>query len=228
VTRLVLLHGFAGGRGSFPEELDALSPDLPGHGDAPDAISWEACLDALEPLIDERTTLFGYSMGARIALDLALRRPVARLVLESGTAGIEDEAERVRRRADDEELARLLDKGDMLEFVRRWERHPALASLRDFADSLRAERLRHRPAGLASALRKLGTGAQPSYWAQLSSLRAPVTLIAGERDEKFAAIARRMHSLLPQSELRLIDGAGHAPHIEQPQSFLGALRWNGS
>jgi pimeloyl-ACP methyl ester carboxylesterase len=51
----------------------------------------------------------------------------------------------------------------------------------------------------------------------------PVTLIAGARDEKFAALARRMHALLPRAELRLIEGAGHAPHLENPPAFLGAL-----
>jgi 2-succinyl-6-hydroxy-2,4-cyclohexadiene-1-carboxylate synthase len=221
-VKRVLLHGFAGGPRSFPAQLDALAPDLPGHGAAPDALSWEACLDALEPLIDERTMLIGYSMGARIALALALRRPVARLVLESGTAGIEDAGERLRRREDDEQLARILDSGDARTFVERWEQHPSLASLLPFAADLRAERMRHRPAGLASALRQLGTGAQPSYWMELANLRMPVTLIAGARDEKFAALARRMSALLPRCELHLLD-AGHAPHLETPQAFLGAL-----
>jgi 2-succinyl-6-hydroxy-2,4-cyclohexadiene-1-carboxylate synthase len=221
--RRVLLHGFAGGPGSFPRHLEALIPDLPGHGSAPDAVSWEAALDSLEPLVDERTELIGYSMGARLALGLALRRPVARLVLEGGTAGIERETERAGRRDDDEQLARTLDSGDLYKFFERWEQHPSLKSLLPFAADLRAERMRHRPAGLASALRHLGPAAQPSYWAELPRLRVPVTLIAGARDEKFAALARRMHALLPRAELRLIEGAGHAPHLENPPAFLGAL-----
>jgi 2-succinyl-6-hydroxy-2,4-cyclohexadiene-1-carboxylate synthase len=220
---MVLLHGFAGGPRSFPP-LDALAPDLPGHGESPDAVSWEKSLDTLEPLIDDSTVLFGYSMGARLALALALRRPPARLILESGTAGIENAAQREQRRSDDEQVAQILDRGDLHGFVHHWERHPSLASLLPFADELRAERLRHRPAGLASALRHLGAGAQPSYWAALPKLRVPVTLVAGARDDKFAALARRMHALLPLSELRLVEGAGHAPHLETPQSFLGALR----
>ena len=112
----------------------------------------------------------------------------------------------------------------MERFVERWEQHPTLASLRPFAARLRPERLAHRPAGLASALRQLGTGAQPSLWEKLRELRVPVRLIAGARDEKFSAIARRMHALLRDAELIVIPDCGHAPHLERPQAFVEALR----
>ena len=95
---------------------------------------------------------------------------------------------------------------------------------RDGTCDLRAERLSHRPEGLASALRHLGTGAQPSYWDDLPRLTIPVRLIAGVRDEKFAALARRMAEKLPKGDLRLIENAGHAPHLEQPQAFQEAVR----
>jgi pimeloyl-ACP methyl ester carboxylesterase len=112
----------------------------------------------------------------------------------------------------------------MEKFVERWEQHPTLASLRPFAAQLRPERLAHRPSGLASALRRLGAGAQPSYWDDLRELRTPVRLIAGARDEKFAEIALRMRELIPGAELTLIPDCGHAPHLERPQAFVEALR----
>ena len=117
-----------------------------------------------------------------------------------------------------------VERAGMEQFVERWEQHPTLASLRPFAAQLRPERLAHRPAGLASALRHLGAGAQPSYWDDLRTLRAPVRLIAGAQDAKFAALARRMHELLPRAELILIPDCGHAPHLERPQAFVEALR----
>jgi 2-succinyl-6-hydroxy-2,4-cyclohexadiene-1-carboxylate synthase len=170
--------------------------------------------------------VFGYSMGARLALALALRHPerVTRLILESGTAGISDPDERRRRKADDDGLADFIERSGMEKFVDRWEQHPTLASLRPFADRLRAERLAHRPEGLASALRHLGTGAQPSYWPDLRGLRTQVLLIAGALDEKFAALARQMHGLLPASRLAIIPDCGHAPHLERPQAFVEAIR----
>ncbi len=226
--RTVLLHGFTGGARSFAHlGLDAVTPELPGHGSAAPATSWEEALDRLEPLLDPGpVVLGGYSMGARLALALALRRPeqIAKLVLASGTAGIEDPWERTARRQSDEELARFIEERGVPEFVRRWEQNPIL-SLQPFQlESLRSERLQHEASGLASALRQLGTGAQPSYWDALRPLAAtPVTLLAGERDPKFTALARRLQALLPRSALRILP-CGHVIHVEEPQAFKGALQ----
>lgn len=222
----VVLHGFAGSPAPllrfFP---GAAAPELPGHGAAPDATSWEAALDGLAESMSAPSLVFGYSMGARLALALALRHPrrVERLILESGTAGIEEPIARAARKADDDALAGFIEREGMEKFVDRWEQHPTLASLKPFAAQLRPGRLAHRPAGLASALRHLGTGAQPSYWDELGALRVPVLLLAGAQDEKFAAIARRLRERMPRAALRLVPDCGHAPHLERPAAFAEAL-----
>jgi 2-succinyl-6-hydroxy-2,4-cyclohexadiene-1-carboxylate synthase len=228
VTTLVL-HGFTGIARPvvrfFAAPVEA--PDLPGHGSSSDATSWDDALDRLEPAIKARpVVLFGYSMGARLALGLALRHPdrITRLILESGTAGIEDPAERAQRLRDDRALADFIEERGLPAFVALWERHPTLASLAPLAADLRPERLSHRPQGLASALRHLGPGAQPSYWSDLPRLQMPVRIIAGARDEKFAAIGQRLRERIPHAELRLVDGCGHAPHLESPQAFTEALQ----
>ena len=225
--RTVLLHGFTGGAKSFAHlGLDAVTPALPGHDGTAPPSSWEEALSRLEPLLDPGPVILGgYSMGARLALALALRRPgsVLRLVLASGTAGLEDEAARARRRADDEELARFVEERGVPAFVERWEQHPLLALPPALMEPLREQRLRHDAAGLASALRHLGAGAQPSYWSELRALRVPTVLLAGERDSKFASLATRLHRCLPHAELRLLD-CGHVVHLEQPEAFRGALR----
>ncbi|MCA1825593.1 MAG: alpha/beta fold hydrolase [Myxococcales bacterium] len=231
--RTVLLHGFTGGATSFAHlPVDAVTPELPGHGSAPPATSWEDALAELQKLLDPGpVVLGGYSMGARLALALALRRPekIARLVLASGTAGIEDETERASRRAQDEELARFIETHDIAAFVDRWQANE-IVSLKSFQvesfqlERLRAQRLRHQPAKLAGALRRLGSGAQPSYWDDLHRLSMPVVLLAGARDPKFAAIAARMHARLRSSELRVVEECGHVIHVEKPEVFTGALR----
>ena len=224
--RTVLLHGFTGGATSFAHlGLDAVTPELPGHGSAPAATSWEDALDRLEPLLDSGpVVLGGYSMGARLALALALRRPeaVSRLVLASGTAGIEDDEERARRRADDEELARFVEREGVPAFVARWEENPIVA-LPSAKESLRTQRLQHQASGLAAALRYMGAGAQPSYWNELHRLTMPVVLLAGARDKKFTGLATRMHLAIPRSDLRL-PPCGHLVHVEHPEIFTGALR----
>ena len=225
--RTVLLHGFTGGAKSFEHlGLDAVTPALPGHDRTKPAASWEDALDRLEPLLDPGPVILGgYSMGARLALALALRRPesVLRLVLASGTAGLEDEAARARRRGDDEELARFVEERGVPAFVEKWEQHPLLALPPALMHQLQQQRLRHDAAGLASALRHLGPGAQPSYWAELGELRVPTILFAGTRDPKFTGLATRLHLSLPHSELRLLD-CGHVVHLENPEAFRGALR----
>lgn len=225
--RTVLLHGFTGNGGAFAHlGLEAVAPDLPGHHFAAPASSWEDALDRLEPLLEPGPVILGgYSMGARLALGLALRRPsrIARLVLASGTAGLEDDDERARRRSDDEELARFVEERGVPAFVDRWERHPLLALTEPLLQQLREQRLQHDAAGLASALRHLGVGAQPSYWADLGDLNVPTVLLAGLRDAKFTGLAARLELALPRAELRLLD-CGHVIHLEQPQAFKGALQ----
>jgi 2-succinyl-6-hydroxy-2,4-cyclohexadiene-1-carboxylate synthase len=64
---------------------------------------------------------------------------------------------------------------------------------------------------------------QESLWDRLGELPMPVLVLAGERDDKYVAIGRRMSQLMPQSTFEVINGAGHALHLEQPDAFAGVL-----
>ena len=230
---LVLLHGFTGAGSAFDhlretlgERFRVTAPDLPGHGKSPDATGWDDALESLrDALPSEPFFLAGYSMGARLALAFALRNPagVRSLVLESGSPGIEDPAERERRRAEDDRLAGFALRDGVAAFVARWEEHPVLVGLRDLPaplpTALRERRLRSSAAGLASALRHLGAGAQPSLWDELPGLRVPTLLLAGERDVKFSDIARGMAGRIPGARLRLLSGCGHSPYLEVPARY---------
>ena len=85
------------------------------------------------------------------------------------------------------------------------------------------QRLQNNATGLAQSLRGVGTGVQPSLYAQLPALHMPVLLIAGELDTKFTSIAIRMAHALPQSQLHIIPAAGHTVHLEQPQLFTSLV-----
>src|SRR5215218_7533272 len=82
----------------------------------------------------------------------------------------------------------------------------------------------HAALGLAAALRGLGTGVMPPLWERLGELAPPVELVVGERDEKFRAIAERMHSSLPDARLHVVAGAGHAVQLEAPEAIADLLR----
>src|SRR3954447_26110618 len=128
---LVLLHGFTQTGRSWGPVREALgsryrcfAPDLPGHGDSAgrrpatfDAVA--AYVGALKP---ERFALCGYSMGGRLALDVALRMParVQWLVLVGASPGIPDAAERAARKAADEELADRIESDGLEAFVASW------------------------------------------------------------------------------------------------------------
>jgi 2-succinyl-6-hydroxy-2,4-cyclohexadiene-1-carboxylate synthase len=225
---LVLLHGFTHTGASWDqvgaglaERYRPLAPDIRGHGSASgvEPVSLDAVIGDLESLAPPTFTLAGYSMGGRIALHLALARParMKRLVLIGASPGLADPAERSARRVSDEQLADEIERSTIEAFAQRWAQTPVLAGLpADVAAAVHEDRLRGTPDGLARALRGLGTGALPSLWDRLGELRTPVTLIVGERDEKFRGIATQMARVLPEARVEVVAGVGHAVHLEAP------------
>src|SRR6266581_8937931 len=243
---LVLLHGFTGSTAGWGQQMDILADyglriiaiDLPGHGqsDAPDdtkRYSIEYCqkdiLAALQTLGVHKgqAIILGYSMGGRIALFTALSGVFRALILESASPGLEDPAEREERRTSDEALAASIEREGVPAFIERWERLPLFASQRtlpfECREALHRQRLQNNATGLAQSLRGVGTGVQPSLYAQLPTLHIPVLLIAGELDTKFTTIARHMAQSLPQAQLHIIPAAGHTVHLERPQAFTSLV-----
>ena len=106
---MLLLHGFTGTARLWSAQIEAwsashrvIAPDLLGHGGSeatPDPAVYaldrqaDSLADLLALLEATPATVVGYSMGARLALALAIEHPgsVARLILESPSAGIADE-----------------------------------------------------------------------------------------------------------------------------------------
>jgi 2-succinyl-6-hydroxy-2,4-cyclohexadiene-1-carboxylate synthase len=226
---LVLLHGFTNTGASWEpvvaalgERYRAIAPDIRGHGTASDArpISLEAVIADVAAVAPERFELVGYSMGGRIALHVALALPdrVTRLVLISASPGLASARERDTRRRVDAQLADGIERMELEQFVDRWAKTPVLADQpSDVAAAARTDRLRNTPAGLAAALRALGTAALPSLWGRLGELTMPVMLIVGGRDERFQAMAVRMAREMPDAEVAIVAGAGHAVHLENPE-----------
>ena len=114
-------------------------------------------------------------------------------------------------------------------FAREWGSQPLFAEQPErVAAAAYADRLRNTPAGLAAALRGLGTGVMEPLWERLGELTIPVTLITGERDEKFGALAESMLARLPGARHVVIPGAGHAAHLEDPEAVAEAIYQSGS
>jgi 2-succinyl-6-hydroxy-2,4-cyclohexadiene-1-carboxylate synthase len=205
-----------------------ITPDLIGHGRSPAPADVAAYrVDSQVAQLDHLLTanacdavdVIGYSMGARLALSFAVARParIRRLVLISGRAGIADAALRAQRIEADERLAGQIEAEGVEAFARRWGRLPIFATQpADVRAAQHAIRCTHHAAGLANSLRGFGAGAMPPLHEQLARVSMPVCLIAGGLDEKFVGLAHAMNRRLPHARVHVIDGVGHAVHLEAP------------
>jgi 2-succinyl-6-hydroxy-2,4-cyclohexadiene-1-carboxylate synthase len=229
---LVLVHGFTQTGRCWGPEVDALAADheivlvdAPGHGRSGQI---RAGLRSGGRLIADQggeATYLGYSMGARFCLHTALTNPelVRGLVLLGATAGIEDPEEREQRRQQDLVTAARIERDGLERFLDDWLAQPLFAGL-PAERSFRAERLENTVAGLRSSLEEAGTGSQDPSWHELHRLDMPVLVLAGADDAKFAALAERLTAEVgDNATLALIEGAGHAAHLERPDGFLAIV-----
>ncbi len=242
---IMFLHGFTGSIESWAhistrlsERYTVVCVDLLGHGESskhpnPQRYTMPKVAEDLCHICDElhitSTHIAGYSMGGRLALYWALHKPnrVNTLILESASPGLKHKEERIARQQSDNLLATRIEAEGISAFVDYWETLPLWESQRDLPpvvrNNLRQQRLKNDVAGLAASLRGMGTGQQPSLWDSLISFTKPVLLIAGLLDKKYTQIAQEMNKLFPNSELCLINGAGHNVHLEAPERVISTI-----
>ncbi|MCZ7630447.1 MAG: alpha/beta fold hydrolase [Microthrixaceae bacterium] len=227
---VTMLHGFTQtGRCLGPvadglrQSHEVLAPDLPGHGDTA-GLAWMDCRSIADHLVDlcGPSHWIGYSLGGRIALQIAVAHPgsVHSLVLIGATAGIEDPTARRDRRSLDHERATEVERLGVDEFTRRWLGMDMFAGLPPSAHYL-GERRTNTAEGLAGSLRNAGTGSMEPLWERLRELRMPVLLLSGEHDTAFTGIAERMEAHIGGNATAVtVPGAGHAAHLEAPGPVL--------
>ena len=247
---LVMLHGLGGSGDDWGDCLSMLArgrpviaPDLLGCGRTAGSgtrdFGPQAMRDHVLALLDalglERVDLDGWSMGGRIALDLAAAAPdrVRRLVV-SAPAGIGPDSivdftapaprvagqllsrpprlvARVLRNA-----ARAGTGGRVLGFaarrVRMFARHDTRAAFR---------------AQMASFLGPEGFSAGPrdALTDRLSAVAAPTLALWGRQDMvvpcSHAAILR---AALPRCEVRILERCGHMMQYERPRAYVAAVQ----
>ena len=238
-------HGFTGCGADFgplaaalPADHRLIAPDFPGHGARggirePSGYSLAAHLQTLDDAVRdvaEPVTILGYSMGGRIALHWALANPgrFRQLILVGASPGLGTEAERAERGYADDAVARYLRQQGLAAFYKYWHNQPFFRTLFTLPsaqlDPILARRHANDPEGLALSLEHVGTGRLPSLWDRLGELTGPVDLVTGEHDPKFTEIARRMGERIPRARLSVVEGCGHAVHLERPSDLALTLR----
>uniref|UniRef100_A0A0E0CMH8 Mandelate racemase/muconate lactonizing enzyme C-terminal domain-containing protein n=1 Tax=Oryza meridionalis TaxID=40149 RepID=A0A0E0CMH8_9ORYZ len=257
---ILFLHGFLGTSEDWVPMMKALSPsarviavDLPGHGESEIlqhdvensnqiSFSVQSVADLLLKLIrnitDGEVVVVGYSMGARIALHMALNQnhKISGAVIISGSPGLRDEAGKRRRSAIDRSRAHFLSSCGLENFLETWYSAKMWASLREHPkfDSLVRTRMKHNNIkALSKVLADSSIGTQKSLWEDLKHLKSPLLIVAGEKDPKFKEISQQMCREIRKHKDRESDGlcemiiipdSGHAVHVENPLPLVRAIR----
>ena len=244
--QVVLLHGFTGDGSTMrglaerlEPDAEVVIPDLVGHGrSCSPADEGDYSIDSMathvasigEGCASDGFHLVGYSMGGRVALTLACRNPelLRSLTLIGASAGLAGEAERADRRLSDEALAKSIERDGLETFVDRWMANPLFATQSrlgvDFLAVSRAQRLLNSAAGLTRSLRAAGTGAMAPLHHDLKSCAVATVFVVGAEDPKFTGIAVELSARMPKADVAVIDDAGHAAHIEQPDAVAAVIR----
>jgi len=235
---ILFLHGFLGSLEDWESIGESIKYrysfiliDLPGHGKTDNVNSMSeaavSIIDLLDKLGQDKVYLYGYSMGGRLALYLALYYPnrFKGVILESASPGLKTLREREERIAHDEVLSKRLETESLESFLSFWYAQPLFDNLvkQDRFQKLYQRRFENSPERLAQSLRTLGTGRQPSLWLGLNENKLPVQLLAGEYDLKFTAIAKEMCSLNQNIFCKIIEKSGHTIYIENQKAVLDVI-----
>ena len=174
----------------------------------------------------EGAVLCGYSLGGRLALRAVLREPgrYRGVITIGASAGIEEPVERGSRAQADERLAGWMETMPIAEIVTVWERQPLFADQSDaLVEAQRPGRLSHDPRALALLLRTAGQGVLAPVWHELEQLELPLLAVAGVRDERYASAAERLAERVPAGRAALVENAGHAAHLQQPEAVAALV-----
>ena len=234
VKTIICFHGFSQSSTTWDNlylpGYVVIGIDLLGHGGSSPSpnvgdYAFDSILADLHSVIKAHVAgdyaLLGYSQGARLALLYALRygAEISKLVLESGSVGIQDPKDRAERQHKDEALALEIEEKGIVWFEKTWSQVPIFASQAALPDSVREgikrRRLQNHPRGLAHTLRGLGQGCMPYVGERIQDLTMPYLYIAGALDHKYSAIGKAYFS----KNCHILPGVGHTVHLEAPEDY---------
>lgn len=237
---LVLLHGIGSAARSFDRQIAAFAPrhrvlawDAPGYGGSsalpmPHPTAGDYA-DALEAFLAERGVgdchLLGHSLGCLMAARFAATRPERVLSLTlcsiaSGHAALDAAA---RQKLLDQRIGDVAKLGARGMAEQRAPRLLGPAARADALPRLIDTMASVRPDGYAQAARMLSTGDAKADVARLPPT-LPGLIVFGDADAITPpARNREVAAVWPQAAVQVIEGAGHALYLEQPERFNAIL-----
>jgi len=235
---LVMLHGWGLHGGLFGPVIEPLAEhfrlhlvDLPGHGRSPmieGGYTLERVAETVSDAVPDEANWLGWSLGGRIALTAARDgAPIDRLILVGANPCFTQKPDwpHAMPEAELEQFAASLRdnyKVTLQRFLAVQSRGSERA--REELRSLRESLFSHGepdPAALAGGLEILrGADLRPV----LADIKQATLVRHGERDTLAPlAAAEYTAAQLPNSQLEVIKGAGHAPFISHPDAFVSAV-----
>jgi len=227
---VVLIPGFLGSGMIFTPLIEQLSDDftlttidLPGFGESrgiavPPTVEEisDLVIDTILSIGLNRVSLLGHSLGAMVALEIALARPelLDKLVIYGGCPDgylpgrfetTEESVAKVRRIGIEETAASIA-----AEWFQQGRDHPNYELARAAGAGSDEE-------GVIVHLRSWdGWKARD----RIANIRTPTLIICGDSDRStHPDLSVEMWKKIPGSQLFIAPGAGHAVHLEQPEIF---------
>lgn len=228
---LVFLHHFGGSGRTWTEVISLLksehrcvAPDLPGFGDAlPGGPTMDDAADAVTlvlPLAGERFVLVGHSMGGKIALALAARRPagLAGLVLLAPSPPTPEPITNVSRA---ELLTAVL--GDQVAAAKI----VGEVSVRPLSPAISARTVADTAHTSREAWRAwLETGSRENIAGRMDQIAVPALVVSGAADPVLPTdlIAREVVACLPSARLTVVPNVGHLLPLEAPSEVAALIK----
>lgn len=234
-TPLLLLHAGIADRRMWDEVMPALSAhhrvircDLRGYGETPlpdgPFVYADDVAALLESLRASPAHVVGVSMGAGVALDLALGRPEAvdRLVLVAPGLGGWDwtPAMAAADAVEEEALARGDLDGASWHNVRFWLDGPYRTP--EEVDSGLRQRVFEMQRRAFEWENPAAEGAWlvPDRHLRLEEIAFPTLVVVGQLDQPdFPAIARHLAERIPHARVEVMPRVAHLPPLEAPEAF---------
>ncbi|WP_299546646.1 alpha/beta hydrolase [uncultured Tateyamaria sp.] len=226
---ILLLHGVGLRAEAWNRQIDGLArdfhliaPDMLGHGESVPAsgqTSVSDYTDSILALIHDPVLVVGHSMGAMIALDMAIRFPEQ----VRGVAALNAIWKRTAEAA-----AAVRDRAESLDG--RTPADPASTLSRWFDDAVSPERnacakwLRDvNPAGYKTAYTAFAKGDGPNETA-LTHLSCPALFMTGQMEPNSTPqMSQAMAKRAPQGRAIIVEGAAHMMPITHAEVVTAAL-----